>query len=126
MSTAPSQAPRRVPPGVRYVGLGVLGAAMGVLGARYVFVGSGQSLLPWSLVALLVGGFAPTRGAAAAGAAAYGFTLAFAFMVAGYDGSETLLSRLPFFAILGLVGAGCATLLALLASFVATALRDRS
>lgn len=126
MSTAPTAAHRRARTGWRYVGLAVLGAALGVLGARYVLVGSGLSLIPWGLVAVLVGVLAPTRGAALAGAAVYGFTLAFTFMVAGYSGAATLVSRLPFFAILGLVGAGCAALLALMGSFVATAIRRKN
>ncbi len=125
MSTAPTEAHRRARTGWRYVGLAVVGAALGLLGARYVFVGSGLSLIPWGLVAVLVGVLAPTRGAAVAGAAAYGFTLAFTFMVAGYDGTATLVSRLPFFVILGLVGAACAALLALMGSFVATAIRRK-
>ena len=120
MISSPTQSRRRAPAGWRYIGLAVLGTVLGVLGARYVFVGSGLSLLPRGLVAVLVGVFAPARGAAVAGAAVYGFSLAFAFMVAGYDGTATLVSRLPFFAVLGLVGAGCAALLALAGSVVTT------
>ena len=126
MSTAPTAAHRRARTGWRYVGLAVLGAALGVIGARFVFVGSGLSLIPWGLVAIVVGVLAPTRGAALADAAAYGFTLALTFMVAGYDGTATLVSRLPSFVILGLIGAGCAALLALIGSFVATAIRRQS
>ncbi len=125
MSTAPTEEHRSARTGWRYVGLAVLGAALGLLGARYVFVGSGLSLIPWGLVAVVVGVLASTRGAAVAGAAAYGFTLAFTFMVDGYDGTATLVSRLPFFVILDLVGAGCAALLALMGSFVATAIRRK-
>jgi hypothetical protein len=112
---------RRVPTVWRYTGLVALGAALGLLGARYVFVGSGVSLVPWGLVALLVGAFAPSRRAALAGASAFGFALAFTFMVTGYDGTASVLSTLPFFALLGTVGAACAALLALTGHFVATA-----
>jgi hypothetical protein len=112
--------------GWRYAGLVALGATLGLLGARYVFVGSGLSLVPWGLLAILVGVLAPSRSAALAGAAAYGFALAFTFMVAGYDGTAPVVSRLPFFAILGLVGAACAALLALLGSLVETATHRRT
>ena len=123
MSAAARTARRRVLNRWRYAGLVALGATLGLLGARYVFVGSGVSLLPWGLVALLVGAFAPSRRAALAGGSAYGFALAFTFMVTGYDGTATLMSRLPFFAILGILGAACAALLALTGYFVAAATR---
>jgi hypothetical protein len=106
-----SWAPRRH--AARRGALVLLGAVLGILGARYVLVGSGWSLLPWGLVAVLVGVLARTRGQAAIDGSMYGFALAFVFMVAGYDGAEPLARRLPFFALLGLVGAACATLLAL-------------
>jgi hypothetical protein len=78
------------------------------------------------VVAVLVGVLAPTRRAAVAEAATYGFSLAFTFMVAGYDGTATLISRLPLFAVLGLVGAGYAALLALAGSIVPAAGRRPS
>ena len=123
MSTAPASAHGRASPGLWFVGLVVLGTVLGLLGARYLFVGSGLSLIPWGLVAVLTGVLSPTRRAAVAGAAAYGFTLALTFMVAGYDGTATVVSRLPFFGILGLFGAGCAAVLALMGSLAATAIR---
>ena len=126
MSAAARAGRRRVASGWRYAGLVAVGATLGVLGARYLFVGSSLSLVPWGLVAVVVGVLAHSRRAALAGAAAYGFALAFTFMVAGYDGTATVLSRVPFFAILGLVGAACAALLALLGSLVATATRRRN
>ena len=39
----------------RAAALALLGAVLGLLGAKYVLVGSGWNLLPWGLVALLVG-----------------------------------------------------------------------
>ena len=83
-----------------------------------MLVGSGWSLLPWGLVALLVGVLARSRRAAAVDAGLYGFTLALVFMVAGYDGAEPLSGRLPFFALLGLFGAACAAALALVGALV--------
>jgi hypothetical protein len=90
-----------------------LGAVLGVMGARFVLVGSGLSLLPWAVAAVLIGLTSPSYAGAIKGAARFGFALAFAFMLAGYDGQAALASRLLPFALLGLVGALCATLIAL-------------
>ena len=91
----------------------IVGALLGIIGARYVFVGSWLSLMPWGIVGLAIGYWGDRRAAMTNGAA-YGFMLAFAFMVAGYSGTASLLSRLPFFAILGLFGAICGFVLGLL------------
>lgn len=72
---------------------------------------------------MLLGLFAASRGVAVCGGAIYGFALAFAFMLTGYDGSAPVLSRLPSFAILGVVGALCAVLLAMVGWFVLTGRR---
>ena len=103
--------------------LALVGAALGVIGARYVLVGSGWSLLPWGLAALLVGVLAGSRRVAALDGAVFGFALAFVFMVAGYDGTASLASRLPFFAVRGLVGAGCAAALAVVGRLFASGRR---
>lgn len=85
--------------------VGVLvGAALGVVGARYVFVGSWLSLVPWTVAGLALG-HVPDRRRALGIGAAFGSALFFAFMVAGYTGSRPMLGRMPFFAIVGLVGA---------------------
>lgn len=110
-------------PSTRRVALVLLGAVLGTLGAKYVLVGSGWSLLPWGLVALLVGVLARTRRQAVVDAGSYGFALAFGFMVAGYTGAEPVARRLPFFALLGLFGAACAVLLALAGRLMRTRLR---
>ncbi len=91
----------------------LLGVVLGVTGAKYLLVGSVLSLLPWGLVAALIGYTTPSRARATLAASGYGFALAFAFMVAGYQGQAPVTHRLPPFALLGLLGAACATLLAL-------------
>ncbi|MGY2875829.1 putative membrane protein YccC [Marmoricola sp. URHA0025 HA25] len=88
-----------------------VGALLGFLGARVVLVGSGLSLVPWAIAGLALGWFCRSRRLAAAGGGVFGFALAFTFMTTGYDGSEPLGSRLPPFAVLGLVGAVCGTAL---------------
>ncbi len=91
----------------------VLGVVLGVAGAKYLLVGSALSLIPWGLVAALIGYTSPSRGRSTLAASGYGFALAFAFMIAGYQGHASVTHRLPPFALLGLLGAACATLLAL-------------
>jgi hypothetical protein len=103
---------------VRRGALVVLGAALGVLGARYVLVGSGWILLPWGLVAVLVGVLTASRRKAAVDAALYGFVLSLVFLVAGYAGTTPLGVRLAFFALLGLFGAACAAVLAIVGTVV--------
>jgi hypothetical protein len=82
------------------------GVILGFLSARYIFVGSWLSLVPWAIVGLVVGYWSGKRQAIINGAM-YGFAIAFTFMVAGYSGSASLISRVPFFAILGFIGAVC-------------------
>lgn len=82
----------------------LVGAALGVVGARYLFVGSWLSLVPWTIAGLALGHIPDRRRALGIGAA-FGFALFFAFMVAGYTGARPMLGRMPFFAVVGLVGA---------------------
>jgi hypothetical protein len=89
-----------------------MGAVLGLLGAKYVLVDSGWSLLPWGLIALLVGFTAASRRRAAVDAGIYGFTLSFVFMVAGYSATAPLSGQLWFFVLLGVFGAACGALIA--------------
>ena len=82
------------------------GAILGVIGARYLFVGSWLSLIPWGIAGLLIGFWSQKRQWLVNGIC-YGFTICFAFMIAGYSGSAALISRLPFFALIGLFGGMC-------------------
>jgi hypothetical protein len=91
----------------------VIGVVLGYLGAKVLFVNSGKSLVIWATVGLVIGYLCTTYLQAIVTGAIYGFALSFFFMVFGYNGSESLLSRLPFFALLGLFGAVCGLVLAL-------------
>ncbi|WP_131745009.1 hypothetical protein [Frankia sp. Cppng1_Ct_nod] len=82
-----------------------LGVAAGFLGARVLLVGSGVILIPWGLLAVLLGIAARRRSSAAAAGGLFGFALALTFMIAGYDGTASLASTLGPFVLLGLVGA---------------------
>lgn len=55
----------------------------------------------------------PSRVSTTIAAAGYGFALAFTFMIAGYQGQAPVTPRLLPFALLGLLGGACVTLLAL-------------
>jgi NhaP-type Na+/H+ or K+/H+ antiporter len=48
----------------------------------------------------------------------YGFSLSFAFLVADYNGTPSLVSRFPFFVILSLFGAACGLALSALGYYL--------
>lgn len=83
------------------------GAALGVIGARYLFVGSWLSLIPWGIAGLALGLWCTTLRQAISVGAAFGFAVAFVFMIAGYAGAAPVVTRLLPFAALGAVGAVC-------------------
>lgn len=89
---------------VKYAVAVLVGAVLGLVGARYLFVGSWLSLIPWGIAGLALGAWCKPAEGLRVGAV-YGFTIVFAFMVAGYAGSAPLVGRLPAFALIGLVGA---------------------
>lgn len=93
--------------------LTLLGVALGVIGSRYLLVGSALSLLPRGIVAGLIGYTSRSRHSTISAAASYGFALAVSFMIAGYQGHAPVTAHVLPFALLGLLGAACATLLAL-------------
>ena len=103
----------------------IIGVLLGIIGARYVFVGSWLSLIPWGIAGLAIG-FWGDRRAGMINGAVFGFVLAFVFMIAGYGGTASLLSRLPFFAILGLFGAFCGFVLGILGFLLKKAIEMRN
>ena len=88
----------------------LVGALLGVIGARYLFVGSWLSLIPWGMAGLLIGYWSQKREWLVNGIC-FGFAVCFAFMIAGYSGSASLISRLPFFALIGVFGGACGLVL---------------
>lgn len=93
----------------------LVGIVLGILDARFLFVGSWLSLLPWTVAGLAIGWWSAWRRPVSAGLA-YGFAVAFSFMIAGYSGAAPVASRLPGFTLLGLVGSACGAALAVLGS----------
>ncbi len=83
------------------------GGLLGFLTARVVLVGSAVALVPWALAGLALGLCCRTVARACLVGAVYGFTLAYVFMVSGYDGASPLHTRLIPFVVFGLVGAAC-------------------
>jgi hypothetical protein len=86
------------------------GGILGLIGARYLFIGSWLSLIPWGIVGLLIGYWSKKREWLVNGSC-YGFAITFVFMMTGYAGSAPLISRVPFFAALGLFGGLCGLVL---------------
>jgi len=84
-----------------------IGAALGIIASRYLFVGSWMSLVLWAIAGLAIGAWCKRRSQAMLIGAVFGFAVSFVFIWSGYTGSASLISRLPFFAILGMVGAVC-------------------
>lgn len=91
-----------------------LGFLLGWGGAHMLHLGS-WTLLPWGLVAGVLGYWAGRRLAGVSGGL-YGFMLAFTFMLAGYRGHDPIVTRVPIFAVLGLFGALCGLVLAVIGS----------
>jgi hypothetical protein len=87
----------------------IIGAVLGLTGPRYHSLGW-YSLIPWGLAGLLLG-YRSQRTERFVTGALYGFALCFSFMIAGYDGATPLVTRLPFFTLVGLFGASCGLLL---------------
>lgn len=107
------------------MGAVLVGVTLGYLGARVVFVNSALSLIPWGLAALAIGVAILGRALALAAAAAFGFSVSLAFMLFGYAGEDSTLSRILPFSVLGLFGAFCAMCLALSAHLVSHPRRTR-
>ena len=75
------------------------------------------TLVPWGLVAAALG-YRATRTTAVAAGSIYGFVLCFVFTLATYGGAAPAITRVPFVTALGLVGALCGLLVALVGAFL--------
>ena len=102
-----------------------LGVMLGFLGSRLLFLGW-ATLIPWGIAGLVVGAISQDRRQALAGGAAYGFVLGFTFTAAGYGGADPPLSKIPFFAVLGLVSAAFGIVLSLVGHWLTIRLRTAS
>src|SRR5260221_3218905 len=96
----------------------LLGMLLGGVVAKFLFVGSYLNLLPWGLGALIVGWYGKSKKEALCNGAVYGFALSFVFMLVGYSRARSVITVMPFFALLGLFGALCGAILGLLGFFL--------
>jgi hypothetical protein len=90
--------------GIRIVGAALVGLVFGYAGSQLLHL-QWATLIPWALGALGVGALCRSQREALIAGAAYGLVLGFAFMIAGYNGTDPVAGKLPFFAIIGVVSA---------------------
>jgi hypothetical protein len=100
----------------KYLTAVVVGIVVGFASPQYVLLGP-YSLIPWGLMALALGLWCNKRESLVAGAL-YGFCLSLSFLIAGYTGSTSLVSRLPFFIVLAAFGAICGIALSVTGYFL--------
>jgi hypothetical protein len=74
-------------------------------------------LIPWAIAGIVLGFLSKRKRCAMIRGAAFGFFASFVFMLSGYNGTASVISRIPFFAILGLFGAICGLILGLIGYF---------
>ena len=96
----------------RFASAIALGVLLGWTAAHFLSL-QWWTLVPWGLAAVALG-YRASRPTAVVAGALYGFLLCFVFTLATYGGAAPAITRVPFFMILGLVGAVCGLLLALL------------
>jgi len=100
----------------RFAAAGALGLLLG-WAAAHVLSLQWWTLVPWGLAAIALG-YRVNRTTAVVAGALYGFVVCFVFTLATYGGAAPAITRVPFFTVLGLVGALCGFLLALLGAFL--------
>ena len=93
----------------------IAGVILGILAAHALFLGW-WTLVPWGIAGLTLGfkakgRFVPTG-------IVYGFVLVFVFMIGQYGGAQSVISRLPFFALFGVFGAICGLILTTAGSLI--------
>jgi hypothetical protein len=95
----------------------IIGGVIGYIG------GPTTVLIIWVIAGLAVGYFCNSRKSVLLNGAVYGFTLAYIFMVSGYNGSASVSTKLLPFLVFGVVGAICGTALALSGRYLAKHLK---
>ena len=95
----------------------IVGMVLGLLGGK-VWI-----LIPWGIAGLLLGYFSKQVKDAVLNGSIFGFLASFLFMVRGYEGSLSLISRFPLFAIIGMVGAIGGLISALVGHIIKTGIK---
>ena len=96
----------------------VFGIVLGLLGGK-VWI-----LIPWGIAGLVLGYFSELPKDAIVNGSLFGFLAAFLFMVQGYEGSLSLISRFPFFAVIGILGAIGGLISALVGHIIKTGIKN--
>ncbi len=89
----------------------ITGGVLGGLASKLLFL-QWFTLLPWGVAAVAMGFWSPSRRAAVSNGLAFGFALGLLFMIGGYSGSDPVMTKLPFFAVLGALSAVVAAAMA--------------
>ncbi len=89
---------------LRIIVVVALGIAFGLIGARFVFVGSWLSLIPWGVVCLVIGLSTRSWPATLLLGAVFGVTVVLAFEIFGYQGTGPLTRALPLFVAISFAG----------------------
>ena len=90
----------------------LVGIIFGLIGGP-VFV-----LILWAILGLAIGYISYRKKIAVISGTLYGFFLSFVFMVHGYSGTDPLVTKLLPFIALGIFGAFCGAILALIGSLI--------
>ncbi|CAN5148527.1 hypothetical protein BH11ACT3_BH11ACT3_21820 [soil metagenome] len=98
------------------IGLSTLiGIGLGALSGRILFGGSVWNLIPWAVVAMVIGLVAQSLGSAALASGGYGYSLVAMFLFVANAGDQSFGERTLFAVALALVGPVCSIPLSLTA-----------
>jgi hypothetical protein len=103
----------------------IVGIVLGFISSRLLFL-QGLTLLPWGITSLLIGYFSKSQRMALINGLTFGFFLGFVFILAGYTGSEPVITRIPFFVLIGIVSAICGALLSYVSQLIRIRLKKNS
>lgn len=87
----------------------ISGVILGFVTSKMLFL-QWITLIPWGLGALIIGYLSKTKKQSLVDGSLYGFFLGFIFMIGQYNGTDSLITKVLFFVILGLVTALCSTI----------------
>jgi len=82
----------------------ITGIILGFVFAKLLFL-QYLTLVPWGIAGFVIGYFCKKRNEALISGFIYGFFLGLVFMLAIYSGRDPVITKLPFFVILGIVSA---------------------
>lgn len=97
----------------------ILAVGLGVMGGKVGFFHNYFVIIPWVLVALILGHFVKSKTAASINGFFYGYIVMFSFIASEYSGPQQVIHAIfPYIMIFALGGAVCGAILELLGSFM--------